>query len=72
MRRRLGVPPLEKGGVGTATLNRTEAGTEITFVVDYALPYSILGKIVDKLMVGREIEKSFERGLEKLRNILEK
>ena len=57
---------------GTTTLKPTETGSEVTFTIDYELPYSILGKIIDKLMVGRGIEKDFERGLEKLKNILEK
>ena len=57
---------------GTTTLKPTEAGTEINLVIDYELPYSILGKIIDRLMVGKEMEKGFERALEKLKNILEK
>lgn len=52
---------------GTTTLNPTEAGTELTFVIDYELPYSILGKIIDKLRVSKEIEKGTERALEKLK-----
>ena len=58
--------------IGLTTLKPTEAGTELTLVMDYDLPYSILGKIVDKLVVGREMENGFERGLKKLKNILEK
>jgi len=58
--------------LGTTTLKPTKAGTEITLVMDYELPYSILGKIINKLMVGKEMEKDFERALEKLKNILEK
>jgi len=58
--------------IGLTTLKPTEVGTELTLMMDYDLPYSILGKIVDKLMVGREMEKGFERSLEKLKKILEK
>ena len=57
---------------GTTTLKPTEEGTEIRFVIDYELPYSILGKIIDKLMVSGEIENSFKKGLVKLKNIVEK
>ena len=60
------------GGFGKSSLNPTEAGTDLIFVINYALPYSIFGKVLDKLMVGREIEKSVEKGLEKLKSILEK
>ena len=58
---------------GTFSLKPTEAGTEITNVVDYEMPYSILGKIIDKLVVGRKVEKEIdmERSLEKLKSILE-
>jgi len=59
-------------GFGTTILKPTERGTEITFTIDYELPYSILGKIIDKLMVSREIETRIEEGLEKLKGILEK
>ena len=57
--------------VGLTTLDPTEAGTRLTFVIDYDLPYSILGKVIDKLLVGREFEKGIGTGLEKLKNILE-
>ena len=60
------------GGFGKSSLNPTEAGTDLIFVINYALPYSIFGKVLDKLMVGRKIEKSIEKGLEKLKSILEK
>lgn len=58
-------------GFGTTILKKTETGSRITFTIDYELPYSILGKIIDKFMVSGEIEKGFERGLEKLKKILE-
>jgi uncharacterized membrane protein len=58
--------------IGLTTINPTEAGTKIRFVIDYDLPYSILGGIIDKLRVGRGIEKDIEEGLRKLKNILEK
>jgi len=58
--------------IGLTALKPTEMGTELTLMMDYDLPYSILGKIVDKLMVGREIEKGFERSLKKLKNTIEK
>jgi len=58
--------------IGTFTLKPTEAGTEMTCVMDYELPWSILGKILDKLFVQRALEKDTERSLEKLKSILEK
>ena len=58
--------------IGSTFINPTEAGTKIRFIIDYDLPYSILGEIIDKLVVGRELEKDIEEGLKKLKNILEK
>ena len=42
--------------------------------MEYKLPYSILGKIIDKLVVGREIEKEedLETAFERLKSILER
>ena len=48
--------------IGLTILRQTEAGTKVTFVIDYELPYSVLGKIIDKLMVSREAERGIERG----------
>lgn len=58
--------------IGFTILKPTEMGAELTLVIDYDLPYSILGKIVDKLLVGRDMENGFESGLGKLKNMLEK
>ena len=38
---------------------------------DYKLPYSILGKIVDKLRVSKDIEKSSEKQLSDMKKALE-
>ena len=61
-------------GFGTFSLKPTQAGTELSYVMEYKLPYSILGKIIDKLVVGREIEKEedLDTTFENLKNILEK
>lgn len=59
------------GGFGESTIRHTRDGTEITFVINYALPDSIFGTLLDKLIVGRAIKKSVDRGFEKLRRILE-
>jgi uncharacterized membrane protein len=58
-------------GIGSMTLIPNAAGTEAIFMMDYDLPYSIFGKIVDKLRVCRAIEKGTEQGLEKLKSTLE-
>ena len=59
-------------GFGSMTLAPFKAGTKATFVMDYDLPYSILGKLIDKLRVSRAIEKGIEKGMENLKEIMEK
>jgi uncharacterized membrane protein len=54
------------------TLTPTEAGTRVTFLMEYNLPYSILGKVIDKLRVSRELEKGIEQGFENLKVTAEK
>jgi uncharacterized membrane protein len=56
--------------IGLTTLTPTNAGTRLTLMMDYELPYSVLGQIIDKLRVRREAEKSIERGLETLQRRL--
>ena len=57
--------------IGICTLKSTEAGTEMTFAIDYEV--TNLGfKILDKLFVKRALEKDVEKILEKLKSILEK
>ncbi|MGA3192996.1 MAG: SRPBCC family protein [Candidatus Bathyarchaeia archaeon] len=59
-------------GFGSVTLSPTKAGTKVTIAMDYELPYSVLGKLIDKLRVHKALEKGNERGLEKLKGMLEK
>jgi carbon monoxide dehydrogenase subunit G len=53
------------------TLEPTAKGTKLTTTMEYELPYSILGKIVDKLKVSKDIEKTAERTLENVKKALE-
>jgi len=59
-------------GVGSMKFSPFEKGLKATFIMDYDLPYSIFGKIIDKLSVSRDIDQSCKRGLEKLREIAER
>ena len=58
-------------GIGSITLNPSEKGTKATFMMDYDLPYSILGKIIDKLRLYKAVEKGTTRALKKLKKIAE-
>lgn len=57
--------------LGLTTLEPIDRGTQVTFVIDFELPYSILGKIIDQLVVRRELEQDIEKGLKKLKRMLE-
>ena len=53
------------------TLEPTAKGTKVTHGGDYKLPYSILGKILDKLWTRRNMEKTIEKILEEMKKALE-
>lgn len=57
---------------GSGTLKPTEAGTKVTIVINYQLPYSVLGKIIDRLKGRKAMEKGLETALENLKSIVEK
>ncbi len=50
-----------------ATLDSTRTGSKITTAFDYELPYSVLGKIIDKLRVHKAMEKEAKRALQKMK-----
>jgi hypothetical protein len=54
------------------TLTTIKGGTKATFVMDYDLPYSVLGKLIDKLRVSKEFDKNMEQAMKKLKEIAEK
>ena len=57
---------------GTFTLEPTEVGTRVTAVTGYE-PSDFMMKMLSKLgVLSKAIEKDFEKGLEKLKSILEK
>ena len=56
----------------TYILKPTDEGTKLTYVVEYEMPWGIVGKFLAKLFLKRMGEREFERSLEKLKSILEK
>lgn len=54
-----------------ASIVPSKFGTKIITAFDYELPYSTLGKIVDKLRVHKVFEKDAERALQKIRDVAE-
>jgi uncharacterized membrane protein len=55
-----------------ATTEPTKAGTKLTTSFDYELPYSVLGKLIDKLRVHKAMEKESDKALQKMKEIAEK
>ena len=56
----------------TDLVESTERGTKLTRITEYELPYSLLGKIIDKLKVQKDFEKSIGYSLKKTKELLEK
>ena len=52
-------------------LEPTAKGTKVTHGGDYKVPYSVLGKILDKLMIKRNMENTTEEILEEMKKTLE-
>jgi len=57
---------------GSFALSPTKAGTKVTQVMDYELPYSVLGKLINKLRVHKAIDESYDTALKKLKDMIEK
>ena len=53
------------------TIEPTPKGTKLTYSADYKLPYSLLGKIADKIKVSKDLEKSVSQTLENIKKALE-
>jgi coenzyme Q-binding protein COQ10 len=59
-------------GIGSMTFSPVEDGTKFSMVIDYELPYSVLGKLIDKLRVRKAIDKSYDEALKRLKDMAEK
>jgi uncharacterized membrane protein len=55
----------------TLLLEATNKGTMLTHIVEYELPYSYLGKIIDKLRVKKDVEKEMSAWLENAKYTIE-
>jgi carbon monoxide dehydrogenase subunit G len=56
---------------GSWNLEPTAKGTKLTYGMEYEVPYSFVGKIVDKLKVSKDMEKSSVKMLENMKKALE-
>ena len=49
----------------------TGTGTKATYITDYKVPYSVFGKLMDKVKISRDMENMHVKMLENLKNVLE-
>ena len=57
--------------INSFILEPTTKGTKLTNFMEYELPYSILGKLIGKLKLSKEIDKEFTLWMENARKALE-
>jgi len=55
----------------TFVFGTTDRGTKVTATIDYELPYSVLGKILDKLMFRKKFERFLKTDVQKAKEIIE-
>ncbi len=55
-----------------ATMNPTKNGYKVSTSFDYEMPYSILGKLIDKLRVHKTMEREAETALQRMKDAAEK
>ena len=55
----------------TCAVEPTADGTKLTYIADYTMPYSVFGKLVDRLKVQKDMEKSIDRQLMDYKKALE-
>lgn len=58
--------------LSTWTLKEVDGGTELTNEIRYELPYSILGKIINRLKASKDIENGMVAALQNLKHLSEK
>jgi hypothetical protein len=49
----------------------TVKGTKMTLTLDYEMPYSVLGRLIDGLLVKNWLEKEINKVMENLKKALE-
>ena len=55
----------------TYAFGSTDRGTKVTLTIDYRLPYSVIGEVLDKLKMRKAFEDFSRDGVRKAREILE-
>ena len=55
----------------TYAFGATDRGTKVTLTIDYKLPYSVIGEVLDKLRMRKAFENFSKDGVQKAKEILE-
>jgi carbon monoxide dehydrogenase subunit G len=58
-------------GKASFTLEPTAKGTKLTYSMDYEMPYSVIGKLIDKVSVHKKMEEGISNALENGKKALE-
>ena len=61
-----------KEGDTRIEIHPSRKGSEVTWVTKYTLPYSYLGRLVDKLRAGKMLDKAIEDSVKNLKELLER
>ena len=59
-----------KSGTTRLELAPTKAGSQVTWTLEYELPYSYLGKLVDKLKAKKQFEGAVDASIRNLGKLL--
>ena len=67
----------QKGGAfkkleWTQSFEPSDGSTKFSFAAEYEMPYSLFGKIIDKLKVEKETNKNFDYFIKKIKELIEK
>ena len=52
-------------------LSQNPNETQVDFEIHYDVPVLILGQLLDRLIISRELERGFDRGFERMKCALE-
>ena len=61
-----------KTGETLLELRASTKGSSVVWTNQYELPYSYLGKLMDKVKAKRQFEKGMDESIERLKNLLER
>jgi uncharacterized membrane protein len=59
-------------GSGSITLEPAGAATKYTEVTEYSMPYSVLGKLIDRVRIRKAMERSYQAAIKNKKALAEK